>query len=110
MLKISLYRLFIASLLQFSVVNCAFAFDSDMAKNWNFGIKQTAHEIQFGSVQYSQNERANLRSRSDVIQEVKQRYNAEVLKVTLDERQQMYRVRVLMPNGKVRNLKISARR
>ena len=59
--------------------------------------------------QLSQNGRANLRSRSDVVKEVKRRYNAEILKISLDERQQVYKVRVLMPNGKVRNLRISAR-
>ena len=53
----------------------------------------------------------NLRSRREVIQEVKRRYNnAEVLKITLDERRQVYKVRILMPNGKVRNLTIDARR
>jgi uncharacterized membrane protein YkoI len=51
-----------------------------------------------------------LRSRSEVIQQVKREYNAEVLKITLDERRQVYRVRVLMPNGKVRKLTINARR
>jgi uncharacterized membrane protein YkoI len=65
---------------------------------------------QFGVLQYTQKSSDNLRSRSDVIQEVKRRYNAEVLKISLDENKQVYRVRVLMPNGKVRNLQISAQR
>ncbi len=61
-------------------------------------------------IELSQKGRSSLKSRSDVIAEVKRRYNAEVLKISLDERQQVYRVRVLMKNGKVRNLQVSARR
>lgn len=60
--------------------------------------------------QLSQSRRGGLKSRSQVIEEVKRRYDAEILKISLDERQQVYRVRVLMKNGKVRNLQISARR
>lgn len=52
----------------------------------------------------------NVRSRSDVMREVKQRYNAEVLRIELDEKRMVYRVRVLMPNGKVKNITVSARR
>ncbi len=52
----------------------------------------------------------DLKSRSDVIREVKKRYDAEVLRISFDEARKVYRVRVLMPNGKVRNLTISARR
>ncbi len=52
----------------------------------------------------------NIRSRSDVISEVKQRYNAEVLRIKLNEKRMVYEVRVLMPNGKVKNITVSARR
>lgn len=69
-----------------------------------------AHAAHFSGTQYSQKQNDKLRSRGDVIREIKRRHNCEILKVSLDERKQLYRVRVLMPNGKVRNLKISARR
>lgn len=52
----------------------------------------------------------DLKSRSEVIREVKRRYRAEVLRISFDEARKVYRVRVLMPNGKVRNLTVSARR
>ncbi|GHA15654.1 hypothetical protein GCM10008090_26530 [Arenicella chitinivorans] len=51
-----------------------------------------------------------IRSRNDVIQEVKRRYNAKVLRIELSRDQTVYRVRILMPDGKVRNLSINARR
>jgi len=59
---------------------------------------------------YSQNTQAQLRSRSEVVSEVKQRYKAKVLKVALNKQKTKYNVRVLMPSGKVRNLEINARR
>jgi hypothetical protein len=115
MLKISFNHLLLASLLQSVVVSAAFAFDLDIEGNTQQSVRSIenvslAARVQLKPFQYSQNRRSNLRSRSDVIHEVKTRYNAEVLKITLDERQQLYRVRVLMPNGKVRNLQVSARR
>lgn len=48
------------------------------------------------------------RSRSSVIAEVKSRYNAKVLKISLNEKSGIYYVRVLMPNGKIRSLQINA--
>ena len=58
----------------------------------------------------SEKERA-LRSRSEVMQEVKRRYSgAEVLKIALNRSGTSYNVRVLMPSGKVRSLQISALR
>jgi hypothetical protein len=44
------------------------------------------------------------------MQEVKRRYDAKVLKITLNKQRQIYNVRVLMPNGKVRNIQVSAER
>jgi len=98
-----------AIVLQFAVFSGAHAFNDDVLGNWTT-VPAAQSSIQLDVLQLSQNRQATLRSRSDVIQEVKRRYNAEILKVSLDERKQMYRVRVLMPNGKVRNLQISARR
>ena len=53
---------------------------------------------------------SKVRSRSDVMREVKQRYNAEVLRIKLNEKRMVYQVRVLMPNGKVKNITVSAQR
>ena len=61
----------------------------------------------YKSQRYAQNN--NVRSRSEVMQEVKQRYNAKVLKISLNEKAGVYKVRMLMPNGKVRSIQVSAR-
>ena len=50
------------------------------------------------------------RSKSDVMREAKRRYDARVLKITLNEKRGVYRVRLLMPNGKVRVVSINAKR
>ena len=55
-------------------------------------------------------EQGNRRSKADVVQHVKQRYNATVLKISLNEKRQVYNVRVLMPGGKIRNIQVSAHR
>jgi len=51
-----------------------------------------------------------LRSKSEVMDEVKRRYGGQVLRISLNQQSASYNVRVLLPNGKVRNLQISARR
>jgi uncharacterized membrane protein YkoI len=110
MLKKITYRLLLIMVLQCAVANDVYAFDYGSAQSQEFRTPYSTNASQFGTIDYVQNGADNLRSRSDVMQEVKRRYNAEILKISLDERQQVYRVRVLMPNGKVRNLTISARR
>ena len=74
--------------------NIVFAYNSEKGRVWS-------------EREYTQ--RGNVRSRSEVIREVKERYNAEILRIEYKERKKAYKVRVLMPNGKVRNLTISAR-
>lgn len=59
---------------------------------------------------YAQDQRKRLRSRDAVVREVKETFNAKVLKVSLDKRNLVYNVRVLMPNGRVRRLQIDAQR
>ena len=51
-----------------------------------------------------------LRSRSEVVREIKRQYNAEVLKIKLNQQGSAYTVRILMPNGRVRQITVSARR
>ena len=53
--------------------------------------------------QYAQNKQ---RSRSDVMSEVKRRYNAKVLKISYNEKAGVYNVRMLMPSGKVRSIQV----
>lgn len=111
MLKITTYRLLLIMVLQCAVANGVQASDYGSAQSQESSVLSAINASHFGTLEYAQNGADNLRSRSDVMQEVKRRYkNAEVLRIFLDERQQVYRVRVLMPNGKVRNLTISARR
>ena len=58
----------------------------------------------------SQNQQGQFRSRSEVMREIKRRYNAKVLKISLNKKREIYNVRVLMPSGKVRSIQVSARR
>ncbi len=62
------------------------------------------------SMSWAQSSQARFISKSDVVRSVKKRYNARVLKITLNEARAMYQVRVLMPSGKIKNINISARR
>ena len=63
-------------------------------------------------IRQAQSDRNNqsLRSKSEVMQEVKKRYNGQVVKMSLNERTATYSVRVLLPNGKVKNVSVSARK
>ena len=58
----------------------------------------------------AQSNSSSFRSKSDVMREVKSRYNGQVVKISLNERSATYHVRVLLPNGKVKNLSINARK
>jgi len=74
-------------------------------KNQN-RYKQSKQRSATKKVQYAQNSK---RSRSDVMNEVKQRYNAKVLKISFNEKTGVYNVRMLMPSGKVRSVKVNAK-
>jgi len=65
-------------------------------------------EANFKPTTYTQS--SSLRSKSSVINEVKNRYNGEVVKVSFNENKASYSVRVLLPNGKVKNVQVSARK
>lgn len=56
------------------------------------------------------NDSSNLRSKSEVVREVKRRYDATVLKISLNRAKSVYRVRILLPSGKVRNITVNAKR
>lgn len=81
------------------------AFTLDDLPMWH---GEAAMNGELGEAEEAQSD--GIRSRSEVIREVKQRYNAEILRIELDEKRKVYKVRILMPNGKVRNITISARR
>jgi uncharacterized membrane protein YkoI len=89
----------------------AHAFGSDKAPTHSLR-QQSSGQLSniLTPLRHSQNQKANLRSRNDVMQEVKRRYDAKVLKITLNKQREIYNVRVLMPNGKVRNIQVSAKR
>lgn len=56
----------------------------------------------------SQSSQGSLRSQSDVIREVKSRYNAEVLKISLSSNGRNYRVRILKQDGTITIVKVRA--
>ena len=62
------------------------------------------------SIRRADNRQGHIRSRSEVVNQVKQRYNAKVIKISLNKAQAVYRVRILLPNGKIRNINVSAHR
>jgi len=92
MSKKSIFIIFLTTALLGSGAVMAYSYDS--GAGW-------------GNKEYAQN--GNVRSRSEIIREVKNRYDAEILRISYDKKREVYKVRVLMPNGKVRNLTISAR-
>lgn len=70
---------------------------------------QNNRSVSLQSRQYSQS--AKVRSRSDVIREVKRRHpDAEILRIKLDESAMVYRVRVYLSGGVVKVVTVSARR
>ncbi|MEM7361143.1 MAG: hypothetical protein AAF431_18795 [Pseudomonadota bacterium] len=73
------------------------------------GVRQDLRSIE-PEYHWVQNNRGNFRSKAEVVREVKRRYNAKVLKISLNEQRAVYNVRMLMPSGKVRNIQVSARR
>jgi len=76
------------------------------SQQYSKSYSKARHKSYKNNSRYAQD---NVRSRSDVMQEVKQRYNAKVLKISLNEEAGVYYVRMLMPSGKVRSIKVNAR-
>ena len=114
----------------------AIEYQAKQSENWSFG-QQLNDEIlseplrnieppfyqkegidEFESVlipirhaQSSQSSQASrYRSKSEVVRAVKARTKGEVLKITLNSKTELYRVRVLLPSGKVRLIRVSALR
>lgn len=102
MIKLALPLLIIAALF-ISSVSAVHAYDhrNSYAPSFESNNRSTTFSPRYAQSEY--------RSRSAVISEVKQRFNAKVLKISLNEKEGVYNVRVLMPNGKVRSLQVNAR-
>lgn len=86
---------------------------SDYSQPMMQGIRyaQSGRQNRQGRYQHNAEQKRALRSRREVIQEVKQRHRgAEILKIALNRSGTSYNVRVLMPNGAVRSLQVSALR
>ena len=63
----------------------------------------------FPSPRYAQS--SNFRSKSEVISEVKRKNKgAKILRIRLDAASGKYKVRILMPSGKVRSIQVSAKK
>ena len=75
----------------------------------NSAFKSVVQPFRYLHAQSNRNG-SSLRSKSEVMQEVKSRYNGKVVKISLNERTATYNVRVLLPSGKVKNLSVNARR
>lgn len=109
--------LLIALLMIIANIGTAQAYDRSQSYNYSqpkkLQNKYSSHQQSYSkkTPTYQQRQyyvQKQYRSRSSVIAEVKNRYNAKVLKISLNEKSGVYHVRVLMPNGKVRSLQISA--
>jgi len=104
-------KLLIISVLALFVSGIGNSFASNYYSKYGHSHSYAPHshskKNSYKSQRYAQNN--NVRSRSEVMQEVKQRYNAKVLKISLNEKAGVYKVRMLMPNGKVRSIQVSAR-
>jgi len=120
MSNLKLKLLLLGSLVLFvSSYSVANAYESERSYS-NYSKSYKYKEYRKSNKQYAQSNKKyskesrstqnQFRSRSDVMSEVKQRYNAKVLKISLNEKSGTYSVRVLMPNGKVRSLQVSARK
>jgi len=100
----------------------ALALESNGAKKNDFKAwsdtkytqRQPAFEPSLESVirplRWVKNDERKFRSKAEVMSEVKNRYKAKVLRISLNEKSGVYNVRVLLPSGKVKNVQLSARR
>lgn len=76
--------------------------------NSNSPVYQTDIRSRPTANRWAQNNNGSLRSKGEVINDVKRRYNATVLKIRLNEKRAVYDVRILMPSGKVKSIQVSA--
>lgn len=113
LITISLKLSFIAFALTLSVDASAIGHSSNKKNTVDVREQQHRNSIKkvYAPINIQLSQKKKVRSRSDAIREVKSRYNnAEVLRIKLNEKSMVYQVRVLMPNGKVKNVTVSATR
>ena len=113
-------RTFIKYCLRISILSFLCLSDSVFAVSGGSQSPENFHQLdqdrsEFVSVllpirQVQSQSSSALKSKSEVMREVKRRYNGQVVKISLNDRTQTYSVRVLLPNGKVKNLTVSARK
>ncbi|MFT4630507.1 MAG: putative membrane protein YkoI [Arenicella sp.] len=106
----------------FTASGLALALESNEAGNNDFEAwsdtkytqRQSAFEPNLESVirplRWVKNDNRKFRSKAEVMSEVKNRYKAKVLRISLNEKSGVYNVRILLPSGKVKNVQLSARR
>lgn len=109
-------------LLSFTASAVALALESNRAGNTNLrawsGQIHTRRQSNFEPSRESvirpfrwvKNDDRNFRSKGEVMNEVKHRYKAKVLRISLNEKRGVYNVRILLPSGRVKNVQFSARR
>ncbi|NNC98600.1 MAG: hypothetical protein HKN85_00300 [Gammaproteobacteria bacterium] len=84
-------------------------FDSWVERSPRYGHGEELRSV-LQPLRWVKGENRKFRSKSDVMRQVKARYNATVLKISLNEKREVYNVRLLMQSGKIRNIQVSARR
>ena len=106
----------------FTASALALALEFNGSGNTDFGAwseeihtqRQSDFEPKLESVirplRWVKNDNQNFRSKGEVMSEVKDRYKAKVLRISLNEKRGVYNVRILLPSGKVKNVQLSARR
>lgn len=106
----------------FAASACSFALESNGSGNTNLSVwnqevhnqGQSDYEPSLESVvrplRWVKNDNRKFRSKSEVMSEVKDRYKAKVLRISLNERRGVYNIRILLPSGKVRSVQLSAYR
>jgi uncharacterized membrane protein YkoI len=106
----------------FTASGLALALESNGTENNDFEAwsdakytqRQSAFEPSLESVirplRWVKNDDRNFRSKAEVMSEVKNRYKAKVLRISLNEKSGVYNVRILLLSGKVKNVQLSAAR
>lgn len=88
------------------------SFSIDSIEQQSLTRSRSSYESVLKPLRQAQSNRngSSYRSQSEVMREVKSRYNGRVVKMSLNESTAMYSVRVLLPNGKIKNISVSARK
>jgi len=92
-------------------LSSAYALTPGASSGDDYRLKRSAdYSSVLRPLRHSQNSNTAYRSKSSVVREVKARYKAKVVKISLNEQRGVYYVRVLMPSGKIKTVQVNARR